>query len=71
MVGSIIVWSCALLVSPLAEAVLHDTFTFGDTDWKNHVYGPKHWDKVECDNVEDCVRSFIFISNISKSLNRH
>ncbi|KAL7567702.1 hypothetical protein ACA910_012039 [Epithemia clementina (nom. ined.)] len=43
-----------LALIPTGSTAMHDTFTFGETDSVNHVYGPEAWDQVQCENVETC-----------------
>lgn len=39
-----------------------DLFNYeGTRDWEEGKdYGPRQWDQVECDDLEECVRSFGF-----------
>ena len=50
-------WALATVLSIPTVAVQHDTFTFDNTDWKNHVYGPEDWINVQCHDITDCVRT--------------
>jgi hypothetical protein len=46
----------ALLVTLTSCQAYPDYFTFGATNENQDTYGPADWDKVECKNVDTCVR---------------
>lgn len=32
-----------------------DYYSFGDSDFKQHTFGPADWDLIRCKDVDDCV----------------